>query len=164
MNRMSKTWIPILSVLCVLSAVVMVIALCQTPKAPEFVPPEFDSEAIAGTPDAPKELGWSELHHDKMSFRVGLCGNVVLNDGTADVYFSSAENNEVWLKLRVLDENGNILCETGLIKPNEYIKSIRLDTALPDGSKIRLKIMAYEPETYYSAGSVVLNAILRNGG
>ncbi len=75
----------------------------------------------------------------------------------ADVYFTSIANNAVWLKLRITDETGNIFGETGLLKTDEYIKSIKFDTVPAAGTKIKLKIMAYEPETYYIAGAVTLN-------
>ena len=71
---------------------------------------------------------------------------------------------DVWLKLRVLTADGTLLGETGLIRPGEYIKSVSLTSEVEDGTAIKLKIMAYEPDTYYSAGSVTLNTILRKGG
>ncbi len=59
--------------------------------------------------------------------------------------------------MKVEGENGKLLGETGLIKPGEYVKSVKLNESPEAGSDIRLRIVAYEPETYYSAGSVVLN-------
>ena len=92
-----------------------------------------------------------------MAFKCSICGNVIASGGAADVYFTNSSEQEVWLKLRVLDEDGNIIGETGLIKPGEYVKSVSIDKDISDGSTIKLKIMAYEPETYYSAGAVTLN-------
>lgn len=45
------------------------------------------------------------------------------------------------------------------MKPNEYLKAVTFTTAPQSGAKIKLKIMAYEPETYYSAGAVTLNTV-----
>ena len=89
---------------------------------------------------------------------------VIASGGAADVYFTNSSEQEIWLKLRVLDENSNILGETGLIKPGEYVKSVSIDADIPDGTAIKLKIMAYEPETYYSAGAVTLNTQIRKEG
>lgn len=95
-----------------------------------------------------------------MTYRFSVCGNVMTEGNEAVVYLTNPAENEVWMKLRVLDENGNVLGETGLIKPGEYVKSVALNT-LPDaGTKISLKIMGYEPETYRSAGSVTLNTAI----
>ena len=57
----------------------------------------------------------------------------------------------------MFDEQGNMLGETGLIKPNEYVKYVTLSKTLEVGTKIKLKIMGYEPHTYYSAGAASLN-------
>ena len=57
----------------------------------------------------------------------------------------------------MLDGNGNILGETGLIRPGEYVKDVALTENLTAGKKIKLKIMGYEPETYFSAGYATLN-------
>ena len=62
----------------------------------------------------------------------------------------------MWLKVRVLNSDGNILGESGLIRPGEYVQSVALQTIPSSGSAVALKIMAYEPETYYSAGTVTL--------
>ena len=59
----------------------------------------------------------------------------------------------------VRDEDGNILGESGLIRGGEYIKDIRLSRSIKSGEKIKLKVMGYEPDTYYSAGSVVLSTV-----
>ncbi|MCI7345781.1 MAG: hypothetical protein SPF67_01215 [Eubacteriales bacterium] len=45
------------------------------------------------------------------------------------------------------------------MKPNEYIKTIEFIETPQKGEKIKLKIMAYEPDTYYSAGAVTLSTI-----
>lgn len=105
----------------------------------------------------------TEVAHG-MEFRAYICGNVIVKDDAADVYFTNSEEFDVWLKLRVLTANGTLLGETGLIRPGEYVKSVSLTSEVEDGTAIKLKIMAYEPDTYYSAGSVTLNTILREEG
>lgn len=165
MNRLKNVIIPILSILCVLSIIVMLVAIFNAPQNEvKFVPPNFEVEAIKGIPEPPKELGWSELYQDGMNYRVGICGNIIAYENIADIYFSNSNDNKVWLKLRVLDENNNIIGETGLLKPDEYVKSVKLDVSVQDDQKIKLKIMAYEPETYYSEGSIILNTNIKIGG
>ena len=142
-------------VVCLTSIVVMLIALNVEKKSVgDFVPPEFDSSAQAGTPIVPDGLGWKELN--AQAFSVGICGKFVVTDDSADVWFYNSAENEVWMKLRVLDESGNILGETGLIKPNEYVQSVILTTIPTDGTAVILKFMTYEPDTYYSAGAAEL--------
>ena len=83
-----------------------------------------------------------------------------MDGNKATVYYTNAEGNNVYLKLRVLDENDNILGETGLLKPGEYVRDVELIQALSADTGIRLKIMSYAPDTYLSEGSVVLNTTI----
>ena len=54
---------------------------------------------------------------------------------------------------------GNIVGETGLVRPGEYVKEVSLSRRIPCGTPVNLKIMGYEPETYKSAGAVTLSTI-----
>lgn len=152
----------ILGGLTVLSLIVMIVALVATgkPGQGEFVPPAFDSLAVSGVPEVPEGLEYSSPYRDGMAYRFSVCANVKMDGSKATVYFTNAEGNNVYLKLRVLDENDNILGETGLLKPGEYVKDVELIQALSAGTGIRLKIMSYAPDTYLSEGSVVLNTTI----
>lgn len=163
----NKLIIPILSVVCIISLCFMVFVLCRTAPSntnAEFVPPEFDVNAVSGIPEVPEEYGWSEIYQDGMNFRVGINKKIINTDNQADVYLYNNEDNSVWLKLRMLDEDGKILGESGLIKPGEYIKTITFTTSVYDGQKVKLKIMSYQPETYYSEGSIILNTNIQSEG
>lgn len=127
-----------------------------------FTPPPFETEAVRGEPEVPEDLGYSPLDIPG-AYRVSLCGRVVEEEGRADVWFTNHKENRVWMKVRALDARGNILGETGLLKPGEYVQSVDLagtKGALTDGMELQLKIMAYEPDTYQSAGAAVLNTTL----
>lgn len=151
--------VPILGGVFAAVLILMVVVLCIPKEAEkgEFVPPAFDSAAVTGTPEVDEALGYTELYQDGMAYRVSVCGVVTMDGKDAVVYFTNAESNEKYLKLRVLDAVGNILGESGLLKPGEYVKSVELTEKLAAGTKIKLKIMGYEPEDYSSAGSVSLN-------
>ncbi len=151
----------ICSAVCAVTVIGMILSIIlagRKNRQPEFVPPEFESSAQVGTPDT-EDPSRTPIHRDGMGFSAHICGKVAVKDGTADVWFTNDSGNEVWLKLRILDENDRILAETGLLKPNEYLKTVTFTTVPQSGAKIRLKIMAYEPETYYSAGAVTLNTV-----
>lgn len=166
--KINRMVIPILSVICVLSIFIMIFALCSTTPnttTGEFVPPGFDANSEKGAPAVPEDLGWSEIYQDGMNFKVGISGKIIVdeNDQT-DIYLYNNEENNVWLKLRILDEDGNILCESGLIKSGEYIKSVTFSESVSNGQKVKLKIMSYQPETYYSEGSIILNTNIQSEG
>lgn len=143
------------AIVCLLALLIMVATLTfGKPQINQvFTPPAFDTAAKQGTPTVPENLGWQEL--DAQAFKVAVCGEVIITDSAADIWLTSPESNTVWLKLRVLDSNGNILGETGLIKPGQYVRCVSLNS-IPDDPSVILKIMAYEPDTYHSAGSISL--------
>ena len=154
--------LPLAAVLCVLSLAVMVFALTRQDvqtEMGEFTPPPFDAAAVVGSPAVPDGLGWQEL--DAQAYIVGICGKFIPNGNTADIWLTNPEGNTVWLKVRVLDEKGNILGATGIIKPGEYVQSVTLDTVPKAGTPIVLKIMSYQPDTYYSEGAVSLNTTVQ---
>ena len=153
--------LPLAAVICVISLMVMIAALTmgQKHEMAEFTPPPFDVTAQVGTPTVSEDLGWSEL--DAQAFKVSVCGVFAPENGSADIWLTDPENNTVWLKLRVLDTDGNILGETGLIRPGEYVQSVTLDKVPKSGASIVLKLMAYEPETYHSAGAASLNTTVK---
>ena len=160
--KLNYTPVYILTVCTIITFLVMMIALSVTKEPPrgEFVPPAFESMAQQGTPEVPEELEYSSPYRDGMAYRFSVCANVTMDSRSATVYFTNAQENNVYLKLRVLDENGKILGETGLLKPGEYVKDVQLLRELPTGTGIRLKIMSYIPDTYMSAGSVVLHTTI----
>lgn len=144
---------------CFLAVFGMILSLSLTGKKSEqtgFTPPPFETAAQSGMPNVADE-SWTQIYKDGMNFSAHICGKVALNGSSADVYFTNDNGNKVWLKLRILDKDDNILAETGLLKPNEYVRTVKFDTVPENKASIKLKIMAYEPETYYSAGTVTLN-------
>ena len=162
MKKQMKNYIlPLAAVLCAVSLAVMVFALTRQEvqtEMGEFTPPPFDGGAVVGSPTVPDGLGWKEL--DAKVYKAGICGKFIPKGNTADVWLTNPESNTVWLKVRVLDEKGNTLGETGIIKPGEYVQSVELDNVPKAGKPIVLKIMAYQPDTYYSEGAVSLNTTI----
>lgn len=154
--------VPILGAVLAVLAVGMIVVLCL-PKSngtAEFTPPPFDENAVSGIPEVAEELGYSSPYKEGMAYRFSVCGNVMTEGSDAVVYLTNPAENEVWLKLRVLDGNGKTLGETGLIRPGEYVRCVALSAVPPAGTRIILKIMGYEPETYISAGSAKLGTTI----
>ena len=147
-----------LSLACTVAIIVMIISLCIPKKTEQkpFVSPPFDDNAISGEPTVSKELGYGILYQDGMSFKVGMCGNVKIVGTTADVYLTNVSENKLWLKVRFYDSDGNVVGESGLIKPGEYLKSVELNSVPKSSEKLTLKVMSYEPETYKSLGAITL--------
>lgn len=149
------------AVFCLLSIFVMGTVLCLTDReiSAPFVPPEFDPAAQVGSPSVPEDLNYREVYREGMGFSSKVCATVTAEGNTAVIYFTNPKENTVWLKLRMMAADGTVLGETGLIRPGEYVRSVVLKGVPVSGSGIKLKIMAYEPETYHSEGSAVLNTV-----
>ena len=122
--------------------------------ADSFVPPEYDENSEAGIPqDVDESLGYRELKVSE-EFSISLCGSLTVNGECVDLYFTSDKENKALSKIELLDENGALIGESGLIKPNEYLKSIQLIETPKESMDVIAKILTYEPDTYYSQGTV----------
>ena len=146
-----------MAVLCAVSVAVMLVVLLMIGGRNDaaFVPPPFDERAESGVPDVPEKFGWNEI--DTGAYKASLCGEIFPEENRIKVWLYNPTENDVWMKLRVINGKGETIGETGLIRPGEYVESIHLTEVPESGSGITLKLMAYEPETYYSAGAVSLN-------
>ena len=142
-------------IICVISFVGFILALNSYNKSKEFVKPEFETNVKEGMPKLTKEDGFEEFEVAE-DYIIYMTGETKLEGNKLLVYFTSKKSNDVYVKLRILKDD-KIVGETGLLKPGEYIKEVKLDKSLKKDDKITLKVMGYEPETYYSAGSISLN-------
>ena len=100
---------------------------------------------------------------DAKAFRFSAAGELIVRDGSIDVWLTDPAENQVWMKVRILDEQGGVLGESGLIRPGQYVRAVKLDTVPRETTAVTLKVMAYEPETYYSAGAASLRTVLQIG-
>lgn len=148
---------------CVLFMLVALIMPRQTTKG-DFTPPPFAANAEEGVPTVSENLGWYTPQADGLKFKMSVCGEVIIKNGKADIYFTNYESNDVWLMARIMDEKGNVLAESGIVKPGEYVQTVEFDKLPGNGQTICYKVMAYEPDTYYSAGSITLEVAAQIGG
>ena len=165
-NQQKQTLPPYLLVLGAVCGIMIIVTIISAivmanrePKV-EFIPPEFESAASVGVPEVPEELDYKELTREGMTYTAYICGLVRLENGEAVVYFTNPAKNETWIKLRISDEDGNVLGETGLLRPGEYIRAVPLDREVAPGTAVKLRIMGYEPDTYLSEGSVNVNTVV----
>lgn len=122
-----------------------------------FTHPGFEPAAVAGQPQVEERYGYSSLQVDE-GYEILLCG-VPANDGrTVDFYFTNPASNTIWFRAEVLDETGEVIGSTGVLRQGEYLASLTLSRALTDAeTSLTVRIVAYEPESWQSRGSVRLN-------
>ena len=145
----------ITGLICAVCVAVLLIVLLQgSGQVVRFTPPPFEETAVAGVPELTAADGYQPI--DARLFRFSICGALSLEDGAADVWLTNDAENSVWMKVRLSDTEGNVLGETGLIRPGEYVQRVRLVSPPQMTTDVVLTVMSYEPETYYSMGSVTL--------
>lgn len=151
--------------LCAVLALAVIVSAIYTNRNPvvEFIPPAFEPNAETGIPQVSDALGYAEIYREGMTFSAWICGRIYQENGHAVLYFTNPDSNNAWLKLRIMDEKGKILGESGLIRPGEYVRSVRLTKTVAAGTAVKIKLMSYEPETYYSLGAVSVKTQISGG-
>ena len=163
-DKKKKMVLAILCALCCLSVTVMILTVIKTMNnVVTFTPPAFDPSAVAGVPNVRRSLAFPPLKSNK-GIRYMPAAILIAKGKNVDVYFTSPETNTVWLLLRVTDESGTVLGQTGIIQPGEYVKTLTLYEAPDKEKNVKMNIIAYQPETYISMGTVGLNTKLTIGG
>ena len=155
MDKQQKIIVSVLAGLLLIALAIIVVLLCNpTNRTAEFTPPEFDKNALSGMPtDLPSELNYG-APNTQNEFKFLLCGTPALtDDGRLQIYFTSPSTNSVWLLLKIYDVNGGLIGESGLLRPGEYVEYVELYTALMKGSDVKIKVLSYEMDTYYSKGT-----------
>ncbi len=124
-----------------------------------FLPPSFDKNAqpIDASVELAETYGILDVTE---GYRVGICGKPKLKNECLTICFSNLITNTVWIKLCIVDKEGMVLAETGLIHPGEYIKQVKVNRTIDEGEPIIMQILGYQAETYYSAGEVSLETTI----
>ena len=156
MDKQQKIVVGAMAILLAVVLVVVAVLLLRPKETvqTEFTPPAFDKSAVSGMPNAvPESLNYGSPTTQN-EFGFFLCGTpAVTEDNRLRCYFTSPSSNNVWILLKVYDQEGNLLGASGLLRPGEYVEYIDLNQALPKGSAIRIKVLSYEVQTYYSKGT-----------
>lgn len=125
----------------------------------DFTPPPFDKVAIVGAPDLADREDYKRMDIGE-GFSVSMCGAPVFDGTGAELYLTSPASNEVWVRVKIYDQSGALIGESGLLRPGEYVRSVPLTVAPDRDIPVTVKILSYEPETYYSLGSANANVTL----
>lgn len=139
--------------LCLMLASLIVMVSSMKSSESTFVAPEQELNAVEGVPDT-DDPDYARIEDENLPFKTAVCGMPKASDEGLAVYFTNPETNEGPLMLQILDENGLILAQTGLIDPGYYLESIDVD--LDSGKEITMKVNGYSKAGYYSIGSFEL--------
>lgn len=148
---MKKKLIPVVTIMSISLLCMCLIIYKQLSNERTFIPPSFESASAKGIPSPPEEVKYTEISLD--TYKFSLSSRLLADENNdVDLFLTNPETNHVWLKARITDNNGHLLGETGILRPGEYVQSLHL-ADIKENTNIYLKIMGYEPETFYSLGS-----------
>ncbi len=144
-----------------LAAALIVLTVLLATRSPEtvileFQAPPFEENALVGVPTEVLARADYRPIDVEGNYTFAICGAPEYKDGQLIPYFASHGENEVWLLIKVYDADGSELGRSGLIRPGECLKSVALKTA-PTGETVTVKVLSYEPDTYFSRGSATVN-------
>ncbi|MBR0423732.1 MAG: hypothetical protein IJJ04_03775 [Clostridia bacterium] len=129
----------------------------------KYNPPPMETASVEGVPEiANEDWGYSPFGIDP-EFRLKVCGEPEIDGNDVNIYLTSMNTNKVIMRCVLVseDEPEKVLAESGTIKPGTYLKSIKLKEDLKSGSHgAILKVVAYDPETYFSKGTANLKIVL----
>lgn len=159
-----KKTIIVAAVLClsiIISTIIIGYSVSYYKYQTTFHPPVADATAVNGIPNPPDDMSFGTFFSRNGQI-LGACGNLTLNGNQVDLYatfFGSTEDCNV--KVQIIDTNTEeVLGESGLLSAGQYVQTITLDTVPTQTTDVSIKFKAYEPETYYSAGSFEMDTVL----
>lgn len=144
--------------LCTIVFILISIIIClliSIHNKKQFVKPEFDKN-VGVIPEG--------LEYQKNALKISD-GYLIyvepmpkkIDEEYLKINLISSIDNRVWLKIRILDDNKEIIAESGLVKPGEYLEKVKLTKSVNSEANITYKIMGYQTDNYISAGAISLN-------
>lgn len=164
MDKGQKITLAVLAVTLALAlGVLLTVLLTRDASYGEFVPPPFEEHAKTEFSSPVDEKAGYVPFGVTEEFKGALCSNVFVKDGKAEIFFTSFKESTAWARAMLLDEDGNTLGECGILKPGEHVQTVDLSYIPKANTKMTVKVLLYEPETYFSQGSysVTVNLIVK---
>lgn len=154
-NKITSIVLIVSAVICVLSAILMIVALSSNKKFDDDFAVKFDENASLGYPDIYEEQQLYIVTNKNENFEAYVCYYALTEGKKITVGFTNPSHNNVLMQLFVYGKNDRYLGNTDFIKAGEYIMDFELTKKPKDGEMLKYKVICYEDGTYYSAGVAV---------
>lgn len=157
-GAVKRILVPVLAV----ALAVAIAALGYRALHPPYTPPSFEPTAVAGVPTPPENMGYGEISAEG-GFAFSIAGTMYQQeDGSLLIYFTNPQYSEANLQCEIMNENGDILYKSGVLRPGEYVERLQPQTELKnEATKIELNVYAFAPDTWYSKGTINLQNVLQ---
>lgn len=147
--------ITILIVILIILVLIIIALLINIKNKSAFIKPKFDKNVSI---EMPEHIDYkSATINISKNYSIYIDGMPTIENNDLIINFISMEDNNVWIKVRVLNEKEQIVAESGVLKPGEYLRSIKTTKKLSKNNKLTYVIIGYEVDTYLSAGTIELN-------
>lgn len=155
-----KTYIAI-AVIALLLIVALVLLIIGHKRG--YTPPEFDENAKVGVPSPDEGFLYDTVATD-FGYQFRIAANLYQQeDATVKAFFTNPAENEVYLMCEITsEESGEVLYKSGALRPGEYVESISPCSKFAnEAMNVVVKVYAFEPGTWYSAGTTSISAVLQ---
>ena len=128
-----------------------------------YVPPEFEKNVIEGVPEPDDHFMYGTMETD-YGYRFSMATNIYQQeDGSAYVYFTNYEDNNVKMMCEIQkEETGETCYKSGVILPGQYVEKLLPVTEFPNEAfDAKIMIYSFEEGSWYSAGTVEIAAIVQ---
>lgn len=128
-----------------------------------YIPPAHEKSAQTGIPVV-KESYLYEAVASNFGYSFSMAVNLYQKeDGSVSVFLTNPIENEVGLLCEIRDmETGQLYYKSGLLSPGEFVEKLKpVSRVSNEPHDVKVKVLAFEPETYLSAGTTELKLVLQ---
>lgn len=129
---------------------------------PAYVPPDFEASAVRGVPSPPENMGYGEISAPG-GFSFFVAGTMYQQeDGSLLIYLTNPSDSGYNLMCEITDQSNRTIYRSGVLRPGEYVERLEPAKQLPnEAMEIAMNVYAFEPDTWYSRGTISLNNMLQ---
>jgi len=134
------------------------------PEPPPYAPRPLEANAVIGVPEPDEHMNYTITEPEVGQFRFATVGTIYRqHDGSIKLYLTNFDDNEVYLLCQIVDSSsGELLYESGRLRPGEYVESLFPLVEIENkATPISINVYAQTFGDYQSAGSVSLSNILQ---
>lgn len=128
-----------------------------------YIPPAHEKSAQNGIPVVKESYLYKTVTSD-FGYSFSMAANLYQReDGSVSVFLTNPIENEVSLLCEIRDmETGQLYYKSGLLSPGEFVENLKPGSGFTNElHNVKVTVLAFEPETYLSAGTTELKLVLQ---
>ncbi|MDD3193900.1 MAG: hypothetical protein PHE47_08700 [Oscillospiraceae bacterium] len=128
---------------------------------PPYQPPAYEPAVQVGVPDPPEGMGYGQISAEN-GFSFWVAGAMYQQeDGSLLVYLTNPADSVCNILCEITDQDGHTLYRSGALRPGEFVERLYPLKQMENTTiEIQMNVYAFEPETWFSVGTITLNNTL----